>query len=114
MSNIFKNNPNLNVYYKTADGQAFYLFSDARNHAKTLGDKDVEAVTRVVSDEKDVREYAMNAKDSISAIKEASTVEELVAFADDERKSVKEAYGKKLAELSVEDNPNETDDEAED
>ena len=106
MSNdIFNNYPTLQVYYKTTDGQAFFQESDAKNHAKTLENKKVEPVERPFEElegktTKEVREYAINAKDSIALIKEATTVEALEVFADDERKSVVEAYAKKFAELN--------------
>lgn len=112
-NNIFKNYPTLQVYFKTADGQSFFQESDARNHAKSLENKTVEKVERpfeAIEDKevKEVKEYAINAKDSIALIKEATTVEDLANFADDERKSVKEAYEKKLAEIK-----NDSDDETE-
>lgn len=105
-NNIFKNYPTLQVYFKTADGQSFFQESDARNHAKSLENKTVEKVERpfeAIEDKevKEVKEYAINAKDSIALIKEATAVTALEAFADDERKSVKEAYAKRLAELSA-------------
>lgn len=105
-NNIFKNYPTLQVYFKTADGQAFFQESDARNHAKSLESKKVEKVERPFEaieekEVKEVKEYAINAKDSIALIKEATAVEDLANFADDERKSVKEAYEKKLAELNA-------------
>ena len=125
-NNIFKNYPTLQVYFKTADGQAFFQESDARNHAKSLESKKVEKVERpfeAIEDKevKEVKEYAINAKDSIALIKEATAVTALEAFADDERKSVKEAYEKKLAELNASNDElnqgaetkNDSDDEAE-
>lgn len=48
MDNVFKNNPELKVYYKTADGTAFYTEPDARMHARSLSDKSVEPVYRSV------------------------------------------------------------------
>ncbi len=122
-NNIFKNYPTLQVYFKTADGQSFFQESDARNHAKSLESKKVEKVERPFEaiEDKEVKEYAINAKDSIALIKEATAVTALEAFADDERKSVKEAYEKKLAELNASNDElnqgaetkNDSDDEAE-
>ncbi len=127
---IFKNYPALQVYYKTADGQAFFQESDARNHAKSLENKKVEPVERPIEEiedksTKEVKEYAISAKDSIALIKEATTVEALEAFADDERKSVVEAYAKKFTELNKstddlgsvdgsDETKNDSDDETED
>lgn len=44
--------------------------------------------------------YEVNAKNTIAKIKEAATLEDLKAFEIDERKSVIEAYTKRLAELT--------------
>lgn len=44
MNEIFKQNPNLEKYYGTSDGEAFYNENDAKNHAKNLDDKTVESV----------------------------------------------------------------------
>lgn len=43
---IFKTRPNLDHYYKTSDGQAFFNESDAKMHAKTLKNKKVDKVVR--------------------------------------------------------------------
>jgi hypothetical protein len=44
MSDIFKENPKLEKYYGTSDGEAFYNENDAKNYAKKLEDKTVEPV----------------------------------------------------------------------
>ena len=41
---IFKTNPNLKEVHMTSDGQAFYNDNDAKLHAKSLEDKNVELV----------------------------------------------------------------------
>ncbi len=41
---VFKQNPKLEKYYSTSDGEAFYNDNDAKNHAKTLEVKTVETV----------------------------------------------------------------------
>ncbi|AOW08743.1 hypothetical protein [Flavobacterium gilvum] len=41
---IFETNPNLKQVHLTSDGQAFYNDNDAKMHAKTLEDKNVELV----------------------------------------------------------------------
>lgn len=46
MDKIFEQNPSLDIYYKTSDGSAFLLPSDATNHAKGLKDQKVEPLTR--------------------------------------------------------------------
>lgn len=44
MNEVFKQNPNLEKYFGTSDGEAFYNENDAKNHAKNLEDKTVETV----------------------------------------------------------------------
>lgn len=44
MHKIFESNPTLKKVFVTSDGEAFYQDTDARNHAKSLEDKSVEAV----------------------------------------------------------------------
>lgn len=46
MDNIFKDNPELDVAYKTADGKYFYTENGAQNHALTLKDQEVKKVVR--------------------------------------------------------------------
>lgn len=46
MDNIFKDNPGLDVAYKTADGKYFYTENGAQNHALTLKDQEVKKVVR--------------------------------------------------------------------
>lgn len=48
MDNIFKDNPDLKEYWKTADGTAFYSENSAKNHIKDakLASGHVEHVTR--------------------------------------------------------------------
>jgi hypothetical protein len=44
MNDVFKQNPKLEKYYGTSDGEAFYNENDAKNHAKNLDVKTVETV----------------------------------------------------------------------
>lgn len=46
MEQIFKDNPKLDVAYKTTDGKFFFLENDARNHATNLENKKVIKVER--------------------------------------------------------------------
>lgn len=46
MQIIFKQHPNAQEFYVTSDDQAFYLPSDAKNHASTLDDKTVDCIKR--------------------------------------------------------------------
>ncbi len=49
MEQIFIDNPNLDVCYKTSDGKYFYLRSDAVNYATILKNKKVEKLLRAQS-----------------------------------------------------------------
>ena len=42
MDSIFKDNPGLDVAYKTADGKYFYTENGAQNHALTLKNQEVK------------------------------------------------------------------------
>lgn len=119
---IFEANPHLERVFTTADGEAFYNEPDARLHAKSLKDK---TVTRVENPKKvgaaaqsatkddEVREYAMNAKDTIAAIATAESLEELEAYKDDGRQTVIKALAAKITALNTPKEPaTEQEDEA--
>uniref|UniRef100_UPI0039A701DC hypothetical protein n=1 Tax=Ornithobacterium rhinotracheale TaxID=28251 RepID=UPI0039A701DC len=46
MEPIFKENPQLDVVYKTSDGKYFYTENNAKNYAQTLEDKKVVKLER--------------------------------------------------------------------
>lgn len=46
MDQIFKDNPKVDIYYKTSDGTPFFSKNAAQNHAKTLEQKNIETITR--------------------------------------------------------------------
>jgi hypothetical protein len=46
MQIIFKQHPNVQEFHVTSDDQAFFQPGDAKNHAATLEDKEVEVVKR--------------------------------------------------------------------
>lgn len=46
MEQVFIDNPQLDVVYKTNDGKYFLLENDAQNHASTLEDKKVSKLIR--------------------------------------------------------------------
>lgn len=102
MNTIFNDNPELNAYHETSDGKAFYTPNDAKNHAKTLTDKTVKLVERgnEPSDENAKPAKPAKAEELITAINAVTTVEALEPFAADTRKTVKEAYDAKFAELT--------------
>jgi hypothetical protein len=43
---VFDTNPQLDVYYKTSDEQAFYTQNSAELHAAELADKSIKKVTK--------------------------------------------------------------------
>jgi hypothetical protein len=43
---LFTHYPAVDRLHFTADGQAFFMENDARNHAETLKDKTVETINR--------------------------------------------------------------------
>lgn len=51
MDSIFKDNPGLDVAYKTADGKYFYTENGAQNYALTLKDQAVKKVVRTEKEE---------------------------------------------------------------
>lgn len=46
MNKIFKDNPTLDVIYKTSDGKYFYLKNEAQKHADTLEKNKVQRLER--------------------------------------------------------------------
>ena len=48
---VFKANPKLTKYFKTSDGVKFFRDHDAKTHARTLKDKEVETVKRPAESE---------------------------------------------------------------
>ncbi len=50
VTNYFSHHPDIDVFYFTTDGQAFYTENEANNHARNLGnlgrDPRVETITR--------------------------------------------------------------------
>lgn len=92
MNEVFKNNPKLEKYYGTSDGEAFYNENDAKNYAKTLEDKTVEAVynpeflevedsENLSEEEKEMNEFetAKKAEDDKKAKEEAEAQDKIDA-----------------------------------
>lgn len=46
MDQIFKDNPKVDIYYKTSDETPFFSKNAAQNHAKTLDQKNIETIVR--------------------------------------------------------------------
>lgn len=69
MDNIFKDNPGLDVAYKTADGKYFYTENSAQNHALTLKNQEVKKV--VASDERQVTSDESDELDKVDTLDES-------------------------------------------
>ncbi len=77
MEQVFKDNPNLDVCYQTADGKCFFLESDAVNHGKGLKDKKVKKLERLESQEPrtENQESAKGTDEMPTKVKELETLE---------------------------------------
>lgn len=120
MNEIFKNHPELEKYYETSDGTAFYNESNARNHARTLEDKTVKAVNRETEKKEPVKKEQKDkgekpspfaaAKLRIEAINELNTVEEVEqALSEETAKTVLKAGAERIAALKAEEALNNED-----
>lgn len=91
----FEQYPNAKQVFATEDGQCFLMLNRAELHAGPKG--------KVYPFERETSEkvIALNAKDTIAAIKATETLEGLEVYKADERVSVVEAYNKRKVELTV-------------
>lgn len=113
MNDTFKNNPELQEYFETSDGQKFYSENLAKNHARSLDGK-VKHVTRN-DEEKDTEVKPEKAADIIAKVPEMDleTVNEYLAVEialAKPRKSVVEALENRINELDPENDDPENDD----
>lgn len=87
MQQIFKNNPRLDVCYKTSDNKYFFTPNDAHNYASNLKDKSVEKLVRPVAlddvKKEDTPEEKVNASD---VEKKEDTASEKVSASEAEKK----------------------------
>ena len=51
IKSYFDNHPQVDVFYFTSDGLAFFKENDAYNHSRKLGDYQVTEITREEADE---------------------------------------------------------------
>ncbi|MDD1525555.1 hypothetical protein [Riemerella anatipestifer] len=70
MQQIFKDNPRLDVCYKTSDNKYFFTPNDAHNYASNLKDKSVEKLVRPVALDDVKKEDAASENTSTSETKE--------------------------------------------
>ena len=92
-----KSYPHADRVFATTDGNVFLDRNRAELHA---GKGRVVQINRPLPQPEAPEEPAINAKEAIKQIGTA-TLEELAAFADDTRKTVREAYQKRLVELGI-------------
>ncbi|QDP85198.1 hypothetical protein FNJ88_06325 [Chryseobacterium sp. SNU WT5] len=95
----FKNHPDLQEYFETSDGTKFYKEDLAKNHARTLEDKAVTAVSR--PEEAEVKKPAAEILELIPDMDIDDATEFLMAenLLAKPRKSVVEALTAHLEEL---------------
>jgi len=88
--------------HATSDGFLFVTQAFAMVHAKGLEDKKIIKYATTAEKTKADELSELNAVDSIAYIKEATEVEDIEAFASDDRKTVKKAYDERVEELTKE------------
>lgn len=109
MSDIFKEYPTLECYYKTSDGQCFFNENSAQLHGRTLKDTKVAVVERGATKEKtseaQVRETAQAIIAKVSTMDLDSLKDYLTKENADEnpRSTVVKALEARIAELAVPD-----------
>ncbi|PST43565.1 hypothetical protein CYV15_08800 [Riemerella anatipestifer] len=86
MQQIFKDNPRLDVCYKTSDNKYFFTPNDAHNYASNLKDKNVEKLVRPIALDDVKKEDIPNEKVNTSDTeKKEDTVNEKVNTSDTEK-----------------------------
>lgn len=93
---VFESHPNLKVYYKTADGAAFYNENLAQLHAKTLSDKTVEPIyksvlEKVVTALENIKQDKIQSAVASDLLSGTQTDAEKQAQKEAEEKAVKDA-----------------------
>lgn len=100
---IFEQNPKLDVIYKTSDKTPFYTELNAKSHAKSLKDKNVEKVTRasvLKSSKNSSNGSKPSVEERIKTISALTTVNEVKADLKGEKATtVKAAGAKRIEEL---------------
>ncbi len=105
MNSLFKQYPNLQVYFETSDGTQFYKEETAKTHAKSLQDKEVKTVKRSsVKEEVKNEEVKETAKEIIakSVEMDLETVQKYLKAENEleaPRKTVLEALTARISEL---------------
>ena len=105
MDNIFKDNPGLDVAYKTADGKYFYTENGAQNHALTLKNQEVK---KVVRPEEEIEESKTVTTTQPSDISENSESTDTSETSKEEPKTVATTQPSDISENSENSNVSET------
>lgn len=121
-NHVFARNPKIDKVYVTSDKQAFLEKHQAEGHAQRLKDQKVEPFSKNAEEAEEklkskVKKLKTKSTDILDGnvsevadkVKTIGTVEELNTLAErekagDDRKGVKEAIDKRIAELSENDN----------
>lgn len=99
MDNIFNEKPNLQEYFATSDGTKFYTETMAKNHAKTLEDKEVAHVTRPAEDDAVETAKEIIKKAAEMDLETANDYLDAETSLENPRKSVVAALEKRIEEL---------------
>lgn len=75
-ADYFKYNPRLEVIYITSDGLAFAKKTDAKAHASSLKDKEVETVTKKAAEKLDENQEPDTGNDQTSASNDDNDLED--------------------------------------
>ncbi|MDO4763838.1 MAG: hypothetical protein Q4A00_05600 [Flavobacteriaceae bacterium] len=106
MEQVFKDNPKLDIAYKTADGKYFFLESDAINHANTLEEKRVKKVTpENTGDVKEAIQEVVN--ENLTLVNDLQENLET-----DQQNEVSNKEKKEVSEVESTEEPNEPTDES--
>lgn len=100
---FFKDHPNVNEYYETADGHKFYTENLAKNHAfstKTLTNKSITHVVRPVEGVTKESANEILAKVAEMDLETAQEYLDNENESDKPRKTVVDALSKKIEELN--------------
>lgn len=88
---VFKQNPKLESYFQTSDGNNFFKDFDAKNHAKSLKNKAIKEVKK--GDSKAVLLSSQDAQLSPEEVKKINDIKKLVSI-----EAVKKALEKETSE----------------
>lgn len=97
MDQIFKDNPKVDIYYKTSDETPFFSKNAAQNHAKTLEQKNIDTIVRgsVKNSEQDLKVVVDTSKlDIKNIVNKVITDKGLLTNSDEVKNKVQELVEK--------------------